>query len=254
MREPVRRENEDTEDVVFLLRRAASLRRLAHCFVYPAPGHRQVLLDLLEQADPRDRQSALAESWQVALDESLGAEYCRLFLGDAPCPANETAWGDARRLGGVSAELADLQGFYRAFGFDVAGRGGDMADHLSAELEFLAALLMKAAYAQLRGWTEASEITSGAARSFLEVHLGRWVGAFASRLREVGADSPYRVAADAVEAAVRTEAEHLGSWLPPENSRTPWAARPPGTRHPEPDTIVCQSAMGVAPGTRSPES
>ena len=181
-------------EVVDLLRRAASLQRLARCFAYPAPGHHATVLELLGHASDDGPLATLVAAWHGADEDAMRVAYSNLFLASTPCPPNETAWGDARRLTGAAAELADIQGFYRAFGFDLADDGRDMPDHLCAELEFVSALLVKTAYARMQGWHEADEVAANGARSFLESHLGRWIGAFVERLRALGAAPPYREA------------------------------------------------------------
>jgi TorA maturation chaperone TorD len=197
--------------VMDLLQRAARLHCLARCLAYPAPGHRASVLELVDRVGEVEPLGTLGTVWRGADEDALRVAYSRLFLGCAPCPPNETAWGDARRLTGVAAELADIQGFYRAFGFQLADDSRDMPDHVCAELEFLAVLLVKIAYARMLGWRDAGEVAEHAARSFLEQHPGRWAGTFAERVRELGAPSPYRESADAVAALIRTECEQHGA-------------------------------------------
>jgi TorA maturation chaperone TorD len=202
---------ESEKDVRHELRRAVLLTRLARCFEYPTSAHRGVVLALLAEPEHEVIFGPILTAWRDADGTSLEPEYCRLFLGSAPCPPNETAWGDGRRFGGMAAELADLQGFYRAFGFELSPLAHDTADHLCVELEFLAALLVKDAYARYQGCDEAHEVASRAVHAFLEAHLGRWVDAFAQSLHDHGADSAYLEAARAVAAVVRAECERAGA-------------------------------------------
>ena len=78
--------------------------------------------------------------------------------------------------------IADLCGFYRAFGFEPAGTSGEKPDHLLCELEFTAMLLVMLAQAEATGEAEAADITRQALRSFLLEHLGEWIGLFCDRL------------------------------------------------------------------------
>lgn len=84
--------------------------------------------------------------------------------------------------------LADISGFYRAFGLQP---NGERHDHLSVQLEFMHALAFKEAYA--RAQENASKtsddeerlaVTLDAERKFLGEHLARWIPAFARAVRE----------------------------------------------------------------------
>lgn len=68
-------------------------------------------------------------------------------------------------------EMADIAGFYRAFG--VCGEG-ERVDHLSMELEFMRLLTLKEARALLDGDAGKYEICMTAERQFIEAHPGRW--------------------------------------------------------------------------------
>jgi TorA maturation chaperone TorD len=110
------------------------------------------------------------------------AEHARLFEGGVDCPPNETAY--VRRDKG--AILADIAGFYRAFGFEPSADTGEKADHVVAELQFAALLLVMAARASAGGREDDAEVTSRALSSFWADHLGAWVDLFCDRLGRVG--------------------------------------------------------------------
>jgi TorA maturation chaperone TorD len=120
------------------------------------------------------------------------AECARLFDGASTCPPNETAW--VRREKGHL--LADIAGFYRAFGFRVAAASGEKADHVAVETQFVAVLLVFLARAIDASASEQQTITRDALTSFAEDHLGAWVRAFCAHLGEVSSDP--RLAATAV--------------------------------------------------------
>jgi len=105
-------------------------------------------------------------------------EHARLFESAGVCPPNETAY--IRRDKGVI--LADICGFYSAFGFRLADGGHEKADHLRTELEFTAFLLLMLARARAEGREEEAIITRDAVASFLADHLGTWLPLFAERL------------------------------------------------------------------------
>jgi TorA maturation chaperone TorD len=127
----------------------------------------------------------------AALDEVLAAaaatdpgswsdERSRLFEGASVCPPNETAF--IRRDKG--AVLADVCGFYRAFGLELAPEAGEKADHAVTELEFAAMLLVLLARARDAGESEAERVTERALHAFARDHLDEWLPAFCERLVE----------------------------------------------------------------------
>ena len=117
--------------------------------------------------------------------ETLQPAYLTLFMGKAKVSLHETAYGDGRRMGGRPVELADINGFYSAFGMHIQDTDPDLPDHLSVELEFLSTLLLKMAW-QKTPSTAQSQICARAARKFLEDHLGRWVPSLVKQLDEEG--------------------------------------------------------------------
>jgi TorA maturation chaperone TorD len=142
------------------------------------------------------------EAWNTADAAWLESEYVRLFLAGGPCPLRETAYGDGRRIAGRAYELADISGFYRAFGCRLSRDRAQVADHLSAELEFASVMLVKEAYAIAEGWEEQREITRNAVKDFFEYHLGRWVRALADALAEHDPPAVYTALVDLTCAAV----------------------------------------------------
>lgn len=208
-----------------LLARAALFRALARGFGYPQPGHRAELLRALAGLPAARRLSWLKRvraAWARARDCDLAADYTRLFLTAARCPLHETAYGDARRMAGRAAELADIAGFYSAFGLQLSQADPDLPDHICAEIEFYSLLLVKQAYAQSRSRLIQLRVTEKAARLFLGSHLGRWVRALAQAIAEQSPSSPYRELAQAVRAAVGEECRHLRIRPVPLEGRLPF--------------------------------
>lgn len=124
-----------------------------------------------------DQVFASAES----LDD-LRSDYIDLFdRGASASPLYETEYGRDRAMRKAS-ELADLAGFYTAFGFKTdPNRLHDMLDHLSVELEFYALMRLKEEALQNQGNAEGVEIVRDARQKFLREHLGRLPGAVANR-------------------------------------------------------------------------
>ena len=132
-------------------------------------------LGLLEHEDPAPELTELVAL--LASDgEALASEHEALFGRQAAVPPYETSYErDPFRSG---RELADVAGFYRAFGAEPAG---DRADHVAAELEFFAFLVAK----RLSAGDPDHELTCLAAEdAFLRDHLGRFLPGLCARLGE----------------------------------------------------------------------
>jgi putative dimethyl sulfoxide reductase chaperone len=184
------------------LRRAALFRHLALLVSEPGEDwklrvlesfHRMGAVEDLFEGDEAGVESyrLARNAWEAAASDRLATEYVRLFLLRDSCSIHETSYGDGRRMAGRENEMADIAGFYTAFGLELSGDRPDLPDHLATELEFYSALLMKGAYAESCGLTEAAEIVHSAAARFLESHLGRWPAALREAVEEQRAASPY---------------------------------------------------------------
>ncbi len=156
----------------------------------------------------------LARLGRAARATDAGAaadEYVFLFDRGARCPPYEGAWGDAPQLAGKAALLADIAGFYAAFGLEPGSGQPDVEDHLAAECEFMSALALKEAYALAESDREGAEITRAAQSRFVGDHLGRWAEAFAEALRDASPLPYYAALADLLTAWVKAEIARLGA-------------------------------------------
>lgn len=160
-------------------------------------------------------QLAPEDPEELELVRWLGAEAClelegtyhALFSGEVPVSPYETEYG-LNRTTRKALELADIAGFYRAFGMKLSRP--DMVDHLAIELDFLALLIFKSLYARHKGWGERAEIAETAYREFLESHAGRWVEAFAERLETLAPGGFYSRAARLAQRVITREVARLG--------------------------------------------
>ncbi len=114
-----------------------------------------------------------------------------------PIPAGhfspyETSYGSSNAFT-QSQALADISGFYRAFGVEPASVYRERPDHLGAELEFLGFLEFKEALALTEKNSEAAQICQSARRRFLEEHVGRWAPVLLERLSLEAAHELYRL-------------------------------------------------------------
>jgi TorA maturation chaperone TorD len=93
-------------------------------------------------------------------------------------------------------ELADIAGYYLAFGLRPSEGADERVDHAACECEFMEFLARKEAFALGSGQAASDEPESaewldtiqGAARRFLREHLGRFGRAFASLLMKEDTD------------------------------------------------------------------
>jgi TorA maturation chaperone TorD len=124
--------------------------------------------------------NGLVESFESQSLETLRTAYVRLFGHTARglvCPY-ETEFGQSGEFQ-QPRQLGKVNGFYNAFGLTVSRTGRERADHVSCELEFMAFLSRKEAFALEQGANEMLQETQKAARLFLRDHLGRFGRAFA---------------------------------------------------------------------------
>jgi TorA maturation chaperone TorD len=178
---------------------AAALRRLAR-----APSG-----DL-------ERAAARLASARPTDIETLAAQFARLFGHTARglvC-ACETEYGPDNAFH-QPQQLADLAGYYLAFGLQPAPASESRVDHIACELEFMDFLNRK--HAWLLGGDPASaervetlDATERAARTFLRDHLGRFGRAFATRVIAEDPDGYFGVLAHTLFAFLGADCARVG--------------------------------------------
>lgn len=137
----------------------------------------------------------------------LQGEHNALFATSAKAPSWETAY-EADKTARRVAELSDIEGFYRAFGMNLAAP--IEADSLVAELEFLSVLLQKQMYARRVGNQEGVEVCEDAYLKFLTDHLGRWYQIFHHRLAEATEEDYYQRVGALLKAFLERETQGRG--------------------------------------------
>jgi TorA maturation chaperone TorD len=203
--------------VLKALERAAVYRALGSAFAYPTPPRLAELGHATDIAAGGGLPAGIAEALATfaatarqANPEALADEHVFLFDRQVPCPPYEGAWGDGPQMAGKAAALADIAGFYAAFGLGAEGGQSDTEDHIVAELEFMSALALKEAWAIGEEDHDGLEVTRQAERAFLADHLGRWAPVFAEALRGVTPLPYYAAAAALLEGWLRAEGDLLG--------------------------------------------
>ena len=136
----------------------------------------------------------------------------RRTFGTAGSMSYETEYGLPHEYR-QSQEMADIAGFYRAFGFNLGGEVRERPDHVAVELEFMHILALKEAYAFETNISEHVEICAEAQGKFLQAHLGRWVNLFAQSVAHNAPDSLYVPLAQFTADFVQVDADRLGVTL-----------------------------------------
>jgi TorA maturation chaperone TorD len=186
---------EDTMTEV-ALDRGNTYKSLATAFLYPTSDVADHLSQL-NGVSPIDR-------------EGLEREYNRLFahLGSAKCPPYETEYGHENVFQKTEA-MADIAGFYKAYGLEPSEDNTERVDFLGSELEFMAFLSFQEAYARQQNDGQHLEICLDSQRMFMQDHLGRWVGVFSSILKKSTELRPYLEVNAKLESFIASEVDRL---------------------------------------------
>ncbi len=124
------------------------------------------------------------------------------------CPPYELEY-EAGDIPQKSNELADIAGFYNAFGMEMDGHAHERADHVSVQCEFMNVLALKEIYAIDTENEEAQQVVSDAQRSFLRDHSGRWTPAVALRLTQSDPEGFYGRLGRFLGAFIAWECNHF---------------------------------------------
>lgn len=205
-----------------VLARALLLRLLSQALAYPTELDTDRLLEddvPLALATAEDLPGSVGEALDAFVDalagetaQSLEVRYREVFthVHSGDCPMYETDYGP-RDVWRQSNELADIAGFYRAFGFDPLG---ERPDHAAVELEFLHVLAYKEAWAAVHDEEANADVCRGAAAAFERDHALVWLPAFAARVEALAGEGSYAAAARLLTAFCAVESERLGVALP----------------------------------------
>jgi putative dimethyl sulfoxide reductase chaperone len=207
-----------TPTVQSLLGRAAVYELLSCAFSYPdAESVEQLqayIRDIAEHpiADGLELGpllSALEHELEGTPLRSLETGHTGLFAGDVQCSPHETEYDFDTFV--KARQLADIAGFYRAFGLKPAGPKREAPDFVATELEFLSIVTLKQAYANVQGWEDEATVAADALRAFVQDHAGRWIPTLCRSIAETQGASPFYLAAAALCARVfEREIQRLG--------------------------------------------
>ncbi len=163
------------------------VRQLPAAAVSPLARCERPLSDL----DPAAILAALPDS-----PAQLNGTYQRTFglLVSGACPPYETEYIDSTFSFQRSHALADVSGFYRAFGLKRTDLHPERPDHIVLELELLSCLLAlerQAAESDDPMSPEQMAACCDAQRSFVRQHLGWWSPTFAVLMAKQAGDGFY---------------------------------------------------------------
>ncbi len=173
--------SESVEQARESLLRAEGYRVLAAALRYPDEHELRELF--AEETSADSVLQKIAQTLLPAVDADLEGEFNRLFAQSVAVSPHERAYTG----GDLGPGLGQLAALYQAFGLRCGGRDSEVPDHIGAELEFAAFLCLKEALHREEGTAEALEAVSvvrAARKTFMQEHLGRWIAAFADKLRD----------------------------------------------------------------------
>lgn len=193
-------DNDIDLDVVIANVRSQAYRHLAEGFRKPW------------QDDFDERKDAFVDSWKGLLDllqegerfkpivdkiaqtlpnesfESLRDHYNQLFEphGGLKAQPYETEYTKKTPAHALSHgfEMADIAGFYKAFGLEVSDDVPERVDHITMQLEFMHVLASKEAVAGEKAEQEHIDLVRDAQTKFLKEHLGIWTKDFSERITQ----------------------------------------------------------------------
>lgn len=157
----------------------------------------------------------LQETVSRYADSDLLEEYTQLYEphGQLLAPPYETEYTKESPQHSLtqSAQLADISGFYQAFGLEVSETLPDRVDHVATELEFMHILSYKEAYALENHETEHLEIVQDAQQKFLNDHCSKWATPFKLRLHEADQGEFYKLLGSLTDWWINLDKDHASS-------------------------------------------
>jgi nitrate reductase assembly molybdenum cofactor insertion protein NarJ len=145
-----------------LLAEAAEWRLLGLLLACPHGDWRDQVAALAAEVHDDSLQTAA----QAALDEATESGYHTVFGPGGPGAPREVSHRQATLTGDY---LAELLAFYHAFAY--CPPHDEPPDHIAAEIDFIAYLQLKQAYAVARSDETQAAVTAQAMQSFIQDHL-----------------------------------------------------------------------------------
>lgn len=236
--------NNTAYDPAVLLARRACYRFVALALADPRTGvwnelADPVTRDLVTQAAEILREEDAAVARPLALGErpladldpatmlarlpQSAGEFNELYeanfglLGGSKCPPYETEYVPSKYTFQRSNMLADISGFYNAFGLQTSTSHPDRPDHVALECEFMAQLLGLQWQASQNAAPEArsqAEVCQQALHRFLQEHVAWWFPAFGKLLSRQDPGGFYEAVASFLAALIAAERALAGIGVP----------------------------------------
>ena len=151
--------------------------------------------------------------------QQLNQEYEDTFglLVSNACPPYETEYINSKFTFQRSNTLADISGFYRAFGLTTGSVLPERPDHIVQELEFVAFLIgmeRQAAASDAPNCQQRIELCHDAQARFVRDHLAWWTGAFARLLTRENPRGFFAASGAFLSALIPAERAILGVPVP----------------------------------------
>jgi TorA maturation chaperone TorD len=163
---------------------------------------------------------------------TLNAIYELVFglLASGPCPPYATEFIAEKLVFQRSNALADIAGYYHAFGVETSPENPERPDHIVLQLEFMALLIdleLRAAASGSDQGIARAEVCRAAQHDFLRDHLAWWTPAFARLLEFQQPGGFYAAVGQVLAAFIPAERALLNVPAPS------GAPRPSRVEHPE---------------------
>lgn len=169
-------------------------------------------VDALASALERDggpgAATGLREAIAASSAEEVAAAQERLFGGKVAVAPYEGSYEDDPFR--QARQMADVAGFYRAFGAEAHGPAHERPDHAGCELEFLAFLGVRKLAAVEAGHDAEADLCREIEEAFLSDHAGRWLPAFFRALQREAADGFHRALGRLGADGIASELERRG--------------------------------------------
>ncbi len=162
----------------------------------------------------------------------LNAQHERTFglLVSAACPPYETEYINSKFTFQRSHTMADVSGYYRAFGLTTSSTSAERPDHIVLELEFMAFLLGKEreAYLTADGAERQLrlEVCRHAQTRFMNEHLATWATLFSKLVQRENPGGFYDAASVFLAALIPAERAWLGVAMPARRPDAPSQIEP----------------------------